>query len=137
MTGTVFSVESGVKGSRVSVIEGQVQVNENGSETVLHPGQQHSTGLSMEPVSLREEFSWSRDADKHIALMREMSAFVKDLHSVPTPNLRYSSRLLGVVPASTAVYATLPNIGRALGDAQQIFRQRVAQSPVLQEWWNE
>ena len=44
VTGTVFDVNSGIKGSRVSVIEGEVRVSDAGDgsrdETVLRPGDQ-------------------------------------------------------------------------------------------------
>ncbi len=37
VTGTVFSVNNGTKGSRVSVIEGEVKLNHAGSDRVLRP----------------------------------------------------------------------------------------------------
>ena len=51
VTGTVFSVSAGVKGSRVSVIQGEVHVSQDNKDTVLHPGQQQVTSAVMEPVS--------------------------------------------------------------------------------------
>ena len=39
VTGTVFSVNNGTKGSRVSVIEGEVKLNHAGSDRVLRPGE--------------------------------------------------------------------------------------------------
>src|SRR5262249_41483090 len=43
VTGTIFSVNNGTKGSRVSVIEGEVHVDHSGQESVLHPGDQITT----------------------------------------------------------------------------------------------
>ena len=50
MTGTVFSVNSGLKGSRVAVIEGAVHVAHAGNDTLLHPGDEVSTTSDMGEV---------------------------------------------------------------------------------------
>ena len=49
VTGTVFSVNSGTKGSRVSVIEGEVHVKHAGVESILHSGDQVATTQSVGP----------------------------------------------------------------------------------------
>ena len=43
VTGTVFSVNNGTKGSRVSVIDGEVNLNHAGADRVLRAGEQAST----------------------------------------------------------------------------------------------
>src|SRR6476469_7588202 len=73
VTGTVFSVNAGMKGSRVSVIEGEVRVAEAGAEKVLHPGEQLSTNVSLGAVPVRQEIAWSQDLDKHLALLAEFA----------------------------------------------------------------
>ena len=41
------------------------------------------------------------------------------------------------MPAGTGVYVALPNLSQSLGGAWQIVQQRVAENPVLGEWWSE
>jgi len=135
VTGTVFSVKSGLKGSRVFVIRGEVRVAHEGQESVLHPGDQVSTSASILPVSAREELAWSQDLDKYIELLAQFSALRQQLEAIPLPANRYSSDLLARVPGSTVLYASIPNVGEALGEANEIFQRQLQQSPALQDWW--
>jgi len=137
VTGTVFSVNSGLKGARVSVVEGQVRVAHKGGEHLLAAGQQYSSSAAMEGVPVGDEIAWSRNFDAHIRLLREFQVLEKQLEQVRFPDLRYSSRLLDRLPADTVIYAGIPNLGRTIEEAHQILRQRVAQSPVLEQWWNQ
>jgi hypothetical protein len=134
--GTVFAVDSGVKGSRVSVLQGEVRVQEASETKVLHPGEQVSTGAAMAPLPIDEEIAWSRNASEHLALLGEFAAIQKQLEQVPGPGLRYSSRLLDLVPDATVLYVAIPNVGGMLGDAQRIFQERMDQSQVLRDWWS-
>jgi hypothetical protein len=135
VTGTVFSVSRGVKGSRVTVMEGEVHVRHAGQDTVLHPGQQVATSDSLVPVPIREEIAWSRNVDQHLKLIAELSSLHKEWEHVSTPGVRYESRLLRAVPANALVYIAAPNYGESLAQAHAIFEQRVQESAVLRQWW--
>jgi hypothetical protein len=137
VTGTVFSVNSGLKGSRVSVIEGRVRVVKGGDETLLEPGEQFATGAGMGRVPVSDEIAWSRDLDKHLLLLGELKALREKLAGVQMPGLRYESRLLDLLPESTVVFAGLPNYGQALADAHRLFEERLQESAPLREWWSE
>ncbi len=137
VTGTVFSVASGVKGSRVSVLEGQVEVSQGRDRKVLGAGQQFASSPSLAAVAVNEEIAWSRNREAHLALLREFAALEKKLEQIAMPRPRYSSRLLDRMPESTVLYASIPNLGPALGEAQQILRQRMQESPVLRQWWEQ
>ncbi len=136
--GTIFAVNHGLKGSRVSVIEGEVEVHEGSSSALLRPGDQITTGDRLRRVPLEEEISWSRDAAKHKALLRELTdlrrviANVVD-HAPP----RTSTFLLDLAPGDTLVYAAMPNISGDLDEARAAFYERLASSEVLAEWWQE
>jgi hypothetical protein len=134
--GTVFAVDSGVKGSRVSVLEGEVRVQEASETKLLHPGEQVSTGAAMAPLPIQEEIAWSRNASEHLSLLGDFAAMQKQLEQVPGPGLRYSSRLLDLAPDATVLYVAIPNVGGMLGDAQHIFQERMNQSQVLRDWWS-
>ena len=136
VTGTVFSVNRGLKGSRVSVIEGQVRVVRGGDEEVLAPGQQWATP-AMGNVPVKDEIAWSREVDQHLALLGALKALRETWQAVPTPGLRTESRLLGLVPADAVVFASLPNYGESLAEAHRLFEQRLRENPVLQQWWQE
>jgi hypothetical protein len=128
VTGTVFSVSAGVKGSRVSVIEGQVRVEENQQQKVLNPGQQSVTS-DLQPVTIREDISWSRNRER---LFQQLSALQANLQQVHLPALRYSSRLLSRLPAGTVIYGSIPNLAAYLAEAQSVYRQQLVNSPELQ-----
>jgi hypothetical protein len=135
VTGTVFSVNNGLKGSRVSVFEGSVRVANTGDEQVLAPGDQWASSAAMETVPLREEIGWSADVDRHLALLSEMKVLRERLRTVPTPGLRYESRLLGLVPEEAVLFASAPNYGQSLAEAYRLFQERLQESPVLRDWW--
>jgi len=58
--GTIFAVNHGIKGSRVSVIEGEVEVREGSAKATLRPGDQLSTSSRLRTVPVEEEIGWSR-----------------------------------------------------------------------------
>ena len=132
VTGTVFSVSSGLKGSRVSVIEGEVRVTQNNEEKVLRPGDQTVSSTSLEPLSVPEEIAWSANRDR---LIEQMNKLTKGLEQIPLPAARYSSKLLNRLPASVTVYASVPNLAAYLGEAQSVFARNMADSPELRAWW--
>ncbi len=131
VTGTVFSVTSGVKGSRVSVIQGEVHVAQDNREKILHPGEQAVTSDTVEPVSVQDDISWSRNRDRLVEQLNKLRGSLQEIH---LPALRYSSRLLGRLPASTVFFAGIPNLGQYLGEAQVVFRKQLADSPELRAW---
>ncbi|HWX54767.1 MAG TPA: FecR domain-containing protein [Verrucomicrobiae bacterium] len=137
VTGTVFSVNSGIKGSRVSVIEGEVRVAQGGATSVLHPGDQLATDVSVSSVPIQQEIAWSQDLDKHLALLAEFNHFLNKLQQVQLPGLRYQSRLLPLLPQNTVLYAGVPNLGDAVHQADLLFQQELQESPVLNEWWTK
>lgn len=134
--GTVFAMDSGVKGSRVAVIQGEVRVEQAREARLLYPGEQTSTGAAMTPTPIKDEIAWSRNLNRHLALLGEFATIQKQLEQTPGPGLRYSSRLLDLTPDGTVLYVAIPNIGGMLGDAQRIFEDRLSQSAALREWWS-
>jgi len=133
VTGTVFSVTSGVKGSRVSVIQGEVHVSQDSNEKVLHPGDQTVTSPNLEPVSVKDDIGWSRNREK---LTQQLDNLRAGLAQIRMPELRYSSKLLGRLPASTVFFASIPNLAGYLGQTQDVFNQKMAESPELRAWWS-
>jgi hypothetical protein len=74
VVGTVFLVNAEEEGSQVAVIEGEVRVQHGAAERKLRPGEQVATGPSMEPQPVKEEISWSRNAEAHAVLLAQSSA---------------------------------------------------------------
>lgn len=137
VTGTVFSVSSGIKGSRVSVIEGEVRVAGAGGTKVLHPGEQLSTNPSVAAVPVTREIAWSQNREQHLALLAEFVHLANKLEAVQMPGLRYQSKLLPLLPADTVLYASIPNLGDAAQQANQLFQQELQESAVLRDWWQQ
>jgi hypothetical protein len=135
VTGTVFSVNSGIKGSRVAVLQGSVQVMHSGMDTLVHAGDQIATNDNLSPEPVEQQISWSQDRDKYLLLLAQFTAIQHRLEQVPFPQPRYSSDLLERVPADTLLYISIPNLGEFLSQANQIFQDQLKQSPALQQWW--
>jgi hypothetical protein len=135
VTGTIFGVKSGIKGSRVSVVQGTVEVAHNGNDDVLHAGDQVSTGENMDAVPVADDIAWSRDLAKHLELLAQLKNLQKRLEQVQLPAPRYNSNLLARMPADTLFYASLPNAGQALENANRILQEQIQQSDTLREWW--
>jgi hypothetical protein len=137
VTGTMFAISAGTKGSRVTVIEGEVHVSHSGRESILHSGDQLATTQAVSLVPVREEIAWSHDLDHELALLGEFSKLRAKFEQIPTPPARYESNILPLLPQDTILYVSIPNLGEALEQANQIFQQQLAESPVLQQWWGE
>lgn len=136
-TDTIFSVESGTKGSRVGVIEGSVSVAHGGKNSLLRAGESLATAQSVTNVPVSRQITWSSHRQRYLALLDEFSRLRKKLEQIPEPSSRYQSRILPLVPTDTALYFSLPNLGNTLVQADRIFRQELGRSPALRQWWSK
>src|SRR6202030_4797903 len=115
--------------------EGVVRVNFGENNTDLTAGQEATSGASVSKVPIQSEIAWSRNSAKYLALLGDFALLQKQFAAIPGPGLRYSSELLPYVPDQTVVYAAVPNLANTLGEASQLFEQRLEQSPALRDWW--
>ncbi len=136
VTGAVFSVNNGIKGSRISVIEGTAQVDYAGQAKTLKAGEQTSTSVNLTAVPIKQEVAWSRDSEKYSKLLEALSSVRKDINQVPLPGVRYSTELLDIVPSQTVFYVALPNFSSSLAQSYAILQKHLAENAALQEWWN-
>jgi FecR protein/Protein of unknown function (DUF3352)/Putative zinc-finger len=136
VTGTVFSVDSGIKGSRVAVLQGSVQVAHAGMDTLVHAGDQLSTNDNLSPAPVEQQIAWSHDREKYLPLLAQFSLLRHRIEQIPFPQSRYSSDLLQRVPADTLLYVSIPNLGDFLSEANNIFQDQLKESPALQQWWS-
>src|ERR1051326_8435081 len=132
VTGTVFSVSSGLKGSRVSVVQGEVHVSQDNQDKVLHPGDQTVTSASLEPVSVKDDISWSRNRD---AMLKQLASLRQDLSNIMLPQLRYSSRLLPRLPSTTMFFASVPNLADYIGQTQVVLNRKMSESAEFRNWF--
>jgi hypothetical protein len=134
--GTIFGVTWGLKGSRVSVVQGEVKVDHGGLSKLLYRNQQSTTDQSMALTTVAADISWSQDAAQYLALLGDLAAIQAQVDQIPAPGLRYTSKLLARVPPSSVVVASIPNLGQTLAQATQIFDDRAAQSTSFAAWWS-
>jgi hypothetical protein len=132
--GTVFSVNNGTKGSRVSVVEGEVHVEHGGKQDVLHPGDQVATTANIERVPVKDEIAWSRDAARYGQMLASLRKEIDE--RVARPGVRYSTRLLDMTPDDTVFYVAIPNLTETLAESNKIIQERLAQNPELSQWWD-
>jgi ferric-dicitrate binding protein FerR (iron transport regulator) len=137
VTGTIFSVNSGTKGSRVSVIQGEVHMDHAGRDQVLKAGQQATTNSAIELIPVKDEIAWSRKSAQYAAQLASLVATAAEINKVAQPGVRNSTHLLDLMPESTIVYAALPNLTTTLSESSRILQERLSQNPALREWWEK
>ena len=101
------------------------------------PAKNRLPAPTVSKVPIQNEIAWSRNSAKYLALLGDFSALQKQIEAIPGPGLRYSSDLLPYVPDHTVVYAAIPNLSATLGEASQLFQERMQQSPALRNWWKQ
>jgi hypothetical protein len=137
VTGTVFSVNNGTKGSRVSVIEGEVNLNHAGRDRSLRAGEQATTNPSISLIPVKDEVSWSRNANRYREVLSALASVNTDLRSVEQPGVRNSTHLLDLMPENTVVYAALPNLANTIAESHRIIQERMSHNEALRQWWEK
>jgi ferric-dicitrate binding protein FerR (iron transport regulator) len=137
VTGTIFSVNSGTKGSRVSVIEGEVHMDHARSERVLRAGEQATSSAAIEMIPIKDEVAWSQKAAHYAETLTAFASLNKDLGKVQQPGVRTSTQLLDLMPENTVVYAALPNLTSTILESHRIMQERINQNAALREWWEK
>ncbi|MDX2043119.1 MAG: FecR domain-containing protein [Acidobacteriota bacterium] len=135
VTGTIFTVNNGTKGARVSVIEGEVHVDHAGKNSVLHAGDQVTTHESVEKIAVKDEIAWSRKSAEYVKQLDAVRAEIDQL--VAMPGNRYSTRLLDLMPENTVLYVAIPNVSETLAKADQILQENLARNPELNDWYGK
>jgi hypothetical protein len=135
VTGTVFSVNSGIKGSRVAVLQGAVEVAHAGVRSTIEAGNEFTTTQNLAPEPVSEQVAWSPNRDQYIELLAQFSVLQHRIGQIALPQ-RYGSDLLDRMPGNTELYVSIPNLGDFVSQAKAIFEDQLKQSPVLQQWWN-
>lgn len=137
VTGTTFSVSNGTKGSRVSVVSGEVTLDHKGNERVIRAGEQVTTNPSIETIPVKDDVSWSRNAANYAQTLAAIAGLNKDLNKVQQPGVRNSTRLLDLMPENTVVYAALPNLTATIAESHRIMQERMTQNPALRQWYEK
>src|ERR1035437_2799508 len=88
VTGTVFSVDAGIKGSRVAVLQGSVHVAHAGIDSVLQAGDQITTSDNLSTAPFEQQISWSHDREKYLPLLAEFTTLRNRIGAVPFPQPR-------------------------------------------------
>jgi hypothetical protein len=50
------------------------------------------------------------------------------------PGLRYSSRLLPLLPAETVIFGAIPNFSKTLSEGRRLLEERIQQNEALRQW---
>lgn len=126
--GTVFGVSHGVAGTRVAVVEGEVEVHRGDDRTSLAAGEQFASDGAA-PASVADEVAWSDDAERYAAMLAEYAALKRELGSLLETEPRHSGRLLGLVPDDAVGYVAIPNAPAMIADGYAVLRKHFVEAP--------
>jgi hypothetical protein len=137
VTGTIFSVNAGIKGSRVGVLQGSVEVRHAGVQSMIRAGSEFTTTQNLAPEPVSDQVSWSQNRGQYLELLAELSNIRERIAQIPLPQPRYTSDLLDRMPLNAQLYVSVPNLGDFVQQAKAIFEDQLKQSPALQQWWSD
>ena len=133
---SILAVASGTLGARVSVIEGEAQVNAGGKQSNLRAGEQAGSSPNLRTATIADDVAWSRDAGEYRRLLGQAAALANAIdRQAVFPGVRHSVRLLDLTPRGTIFYAGLPNVGTTLAAAHDQLQTGLQQNPALAAWW--
>ena len=119
--GTIFGVSHGTLGSRVAVVEGEVEVHAGRAQTRLKAGGQFASRKAADG-SLQSAVEWSRHASRYLAALREYAHLKERGDGLLAAAPRHSTRLLRLSPAGTFAYLGMPNAPAAIANAAETLR---------------
>lgn len=134
--GTIFAVDAGIKGPSVAVLQGTVQVDHRGSNRLVPAGDQMATYQTGVYTPVAQQIAWSHDRARYLPLLAQFAVLEHRPQTVAFPASRYSSDLLGRMPADTTLYFSIPNLGEALSQANRLFQDQLQRSPELRQWFD-
>jgi hypothetical protein len=138
IVGTMFAVTAAAKGSRVSVIEGQVQVQYPGNSKAVRAGEQISTSPAVPMIGVADEIAWSRNLNQYTAMLQEFSSTSQAAaQSLAIAGLRYQSSLIPVVPQDTVLIASFPNVDGSILQSYGMMKARISENTILEQWWQQ
>lgn len=89
VAGTVFLVNAEETGSRVAVIQGEVQVQQGATSRKLSAGEQVATNPAMIAAPVKKEIKWSKDEESQLALLERQTA--ESQRSSTPPRLEFAA----------------------------------------------
>ncbi len=135
---TIFAVNRGTKGDRLSVVDGQINLDKAGRAQTLNPGEQLTTHVSIERVPISQEIAWSRNSVRYQKMLDQLASLRQQIdQQVALPQNRFTTQLLDLMPERTALYLGLPNIASTLAQIDQILNENIQKSPELKAWWEK
>jgi hypothetical protein len=132
--GTVYALNSGSKGSRCSVLEGAVQIQDGSQSRTLSPGQQYNSQMNLMPVSLAKDVSWVEQRQSVTPHLHALGHAAVDLaEHLDHQEIRYHSTLLPLLNTQTQFYLAFPNVGEAFSDFFQKTLASLANHPQFRD----
>jgi type IV pilus assembly protein PilA len=119
----------------LSVSAGAIQ-SQTARSGVRKPGQASSRAEKPQAGKAQEpDLNWLQEVLKNHELMTELGQLATKLQAgIQYPAARNSSRILPLLPESTALYLAFPNYGEATHQALEIFRQELKNSAQLKDF---
>jgi DNA-binding FadR family transcriptional regulator len=138
VAGTIFSVNHGARGSRVSVLDGEVRVRQAPSSRCCVPASSSRAPAASSACRSRRTSPGAATRPAYRQRLQALRAIGRELDAILAPGEgRTSTRLLDLAPASTMVWAAAPNLSQSAADAWALLEQRAAENPALAQWWQE